>query len=200
MEKPVPLRQFKSIKTSEMEDLIAAGHDIQYVTFLTKKASDIVESEMDFLSRMYFENALITYARPFASGVRTRLQAKDIFSTSDGALDYHVYLVEQRNKLVAHSVNPFEETKVGVLVSSDGILMGIGNLSGRLVAFTKRDYQQFNRLANAALEFINTKLKQLEQDVLEEASKLSSKDLMKLETVKFEAPGPRSVSKSKRKA
>lgn len=202
MDQPVPLRRFKSNKTSEIEDFISAGHDIQHVTLLTKKAFAAAndESNADSLLRLYFENALMTYARPFATGVRNRLHPEDIFGDSDGALDYHKYLIEQRNKLVAHNVNPFEETIVGVLVDSKSQIVGVGNLTGRLVAFTKEDYDQFNKLANIVLNFINEKLQKLEQEVLSQARQLSTEGLSKLETVRFTAPGPESVSKSKRKA
>jgi hypothetical protein len=202
MEQPFLLRRFKSNKVSEMEDLISAGHDIKHVTFLTKKAFDVATGEnvTDPLLRLYFENALITYARPFATGVRNRLHPEDIFGDTDGALDYHKYLIEQRNKLVAHNVNPFEETTVGVLIDSKNQLTGVGNLTGRLVAFIKNDYGQFNGLANTVLRFINEKLRELEREVLSQARQLSPEELSKLETVQFTVPGPELVSRSKRKA
>lgn len=201
MEQPVPLRRFKSSKVSELEDFMAAGHDIQYVTFLTKKAHEAAsdKNSIDPLLRLYFENALITYARPFATGVRSRLYPEVIFGDRKDALDYHEYLIEQRNKLVAHNVNPFEETFVGVLVDSKNQLLGVGNLTGRLVSFTKDDYGQFNRLTSAVLDFINKKLQRLEQEVLSEARQLSPEELSKLETIQFIAQGSESVSKSKRK-
>ena len=181
-----------------MEDYISAGHDIQHVTLLTQKAHKEAD-KADSVVRLYFENALITYARPFATGVRIRLQPKDIFGERVDAIEYHNYLIEQRNKLVAHNVNPFEETIVGVTVNADGQLIGVGNLRGRLIAFTKNDYEQFNKLANTVLGFINGKLKELELKVLSQARQLSAEELLKLEPVRFTAPGAESVLKSKRK-
>lgn len=184
-----------------MEDFISAGRDLQHVTFLTKKAFETADDgkNTDPLTRLYFENALISYARPFATGVRNRLRPEEIFRDRDNALSYHKYLIEQRNKLVAHNVNPFEETIVGVLVDSKNQLVGVGNLTGRLVAFMKSDYDQFNKLANTVLQFINEKLQKLDQEVLAQAQQLLPEELSKLETVRFTVPGPESVSTSKRK-
>jgi hypothetical protein len=87
MEQPILLRRFETDKTSEMEDFISAGNDVRQVTLLTKKAFEITNNENtdDPLLRLYFENVLITYARPFASGVRNRLHPEDIFGDKEDA-------------------------------------------------------------------------------------------------------------------
>jgi hypothetical protein len=196
----LPLRSFKSVTTSDMEDFISASYDIQHVTLLTRKAAETPhDQDSALLLRLYLENALITYARPFATGVRNRLVPEDIFVGGDGALEYHKYLIEQRNKLVAHNVNPFEQTLVGIIINAQNEILATGHLMGRLVVFTKDDYQQFNRLATTVLEFINTRLQGLEQEMLSQAHKLPPEERSKLETVKFKVPGPEAVTKSKRK-
>ena len=43
----------------------------------------------------------------------------NVFSSYEGGLDTHRYFKNMRDKHVAHSVNPFEEAPVAVLLSAD---------------------------------------------------------------------------------
>ena len=61
----------------------------------------------------------IAYGRCFASGVRSRLTPLVPEMQDPAMRELHEFLIEFRNKHVAHSVNAFEENSVGVHVSSD---------------------------------------------------------------------------------
>jgi hypothetical protein len=61
----------------------------------------------------------IAYARCFGSGVRTSLPADDTTLVDPNFRTLHSFLIEFRNKHVAHSVNSFEENIVSVHITQD---------------------------------------------------------------------------------
>lgn len=197
------LLKIESSKAVALEDYISIGADIQHVTLVTKKAFELSECDDEdvvLLRRVYFSDALITYARPFMNGVRTKLDVQKVFGSRNDAIVFHKYLIDQRNKLIAHSVNPFENTFIGVVLDVNKKPIGIGHLSARLVAFKKEDYTQFNHLANTVLAFVNDKIRDLESELLTELKSYTPKRISRLKPVRFVVPGPDKSKRSKKKA
>jgi hypothetical protein len=64
------------------------------------------------LSRALIFAGLIAYARPFKTGVREVKLDKDMFSSLGVVFSHHIhdYLVDLRDKHIAHSVNEFERS------------------------------------------------------------------------------------------
>jgi hypothetical protein len=76
-----------------------------------------------------FTAALITYRRCFTTGVPNSLadtDAETLASNSNGA---HARIRRHANKLAAHSVNPFDLSKVGIMVRHGKDVVGLGSLS-----------------------------------------------------------------------
>ena len=64
--------------------------------------------------------ALISYVRRFAHGKRYRL-SEDVRSKLQGdPIGVHTFYKSLRDKHVAHSVNPFEEVAVGIVLPEPG--------------------------------------------------------------------------------
>jgi hypothetical protein len=60
----------------------------------------------------------VKYVRCFTTGKRFGLDLS-VFDDSDGARDTHQYFKDMRDKHVVHSVNPFEDASVGVVLRGD---------------------------------------------------------------------------------
>lgn len=205
MNDPQPVLKIESTIAKELEGYISIGSDLQYVMRVTHSAVQFLESgqQDDFTLPTYFSAALVAYARPFKDGVRgtkkLNLNASEIYKDFEGAEELHVYLTAQRDKLVAHSVNPFESVSVGLIVNEKGEPAGAGYLSSRLVSFTIEDYKQFNQLAKIALEFVNAKTSELEKQLMKEAHDLSKDKLSKLKPIRHTTPHPDQARDSRRK-
>lgn len=173
--------------------------DLMYVMRATHEALGAInEAGTDsFLLRTLWSNALTAYARPFKDGVREKLIAADIFTDIEGALRSHTYFLNQRDKLVAHSVNPFEQVAVGVFLDTAGKVAGYGKLAGQLIATTVEGINNLNQLAKIAIEYNKNAIETTKSKLIEEASRLSPVELEQLENVRFVAPNSGQAGESR---
>jgi hypothetical protein len=68
------------------------------------------------IQQALWTTSLIAYVRCFTTGKRFGL-GEDIFDGKENAVKMHRYFKNMRDKHIAHSVNPFEQTKVGLILS-----------------------------------------------------------------------------------
>lgn len=201
-----PVLKIDSPVAKEIEGYVSIGSDLHYVMRITHSAVQFLESgqEDDFTLPTYLSAALVAYARPFKDGVRgakkLNLNPEEVYNGFEGALQLHKYLIDQRDKLVAHSVNPFEVVSVGLVLDDKGVPASAGYLSSRLVSFTIEDYKQFNYLTKTALEFVNAKTVAFEKQFMKEAMTLSEDELSKLKPLRHTIPYPTQTNQSRRNA
>lgn len=207
MNNPQLLLKVDSALATELEGYLSIRSDLHYVMRVTFTAIEFLESnqeEDDFTLATYLNASLVAYARPFNDGVRglksLKLKSSDIYKDFDGAIDLHEYLMNQRSKLVAHSVNPYEDVGVGIVLNEKGRPISVGFLTSRLVSFTVNDYKQFNQLSKVALEAVNKKISELDKLLFKEVSGYSDEQLSLLKPVEYTAPNPNEARKSKRKS
>ena len=133
-----------------LADLESVANDLRLVVDITQR---LVTGEKDtLLLRSLFCAGLITYRRCFNSGVRNSIKREDLGIAFQGkAVETHDYLMAQANKLVAHSVNPFERTQTGVLVRDEKVI-GISTLSAQIILFDESQMEQWHRLSKLTLE------------------------------------------------
>jgi hypothetical protein len=63
--------------------------------------------------------ATIAYARCFAEGVRQRLPHSFFSAASPEIKEFHEYLIDLRNKHIAHSVSLYEENRLSLRISQN---------------------------------------------------------------------------------
>jgi hypothetical protein len=94
--------------------------------------------------------ALTKYVRCFTTGRRLGL-SESLLAEIDGAVEAHRYYKNMRDKNVAHSVNPFEEVRVGVVLpSSDSpiqAVQGVAIITRRLASGSIGGVSTLRRLA-----------------------------------------------------
>jgi hypothetical protein len=105
------------VKLPEAEilaDLYGIRFDLEAASYLCVKAVELGQPRPhDYLVvEGLVAAAVIRYGRCFSSGVRLGLHRQDLAALSPEALEAHNYFKALRDKFVAHSVNPFEETYV----------------------------------------------------------------------------------------
>lgn len=184
----------------ELEGLVSMHQDLRYVMMLTHASIELIKKNKDgdhLLLNTYWSAALNAYARPFKDGVRQQRLNKNIFADFDGGQQTHQYFLDQRDKLIAHSVNPFENVIVGVIVDPAGKVIGAGELAGRLIATSEHGLHELNQLAKIGTEHLMSKIEERREALVKEASRMSPKELAKLDNAQFIAPGPDQASKSR---
>jgi hypothetical protein len=197
----LPLKRMTTPTAKMLEALISMHQDYRYVMQLSHAAVQLIETGLSdddqLLLQTYWSAALNAYARPFKDGVRQQKMQASIFTGIDGAAESHEYFMNQRDKLIAHSVNPFEEVFVGVLVDSDCKVVGVGELAGRLVATSLEGFRDLNQLAKIATKHLIGEITKYKAELLKEASAMPCDELNKLKEVKFTAPSPNKAKDSR---
>jgi len=115
-----------------LADLYGVVFDLNRATKLCSKAVEFSKlPDRDYeLIKGLVAAAVVRYFRCFSSGVRYGLHRKDIENLGKDMLATHDYFKALRDKFVAHSVNPFEETYVTATVSErDGVKFPIRSVN-----------------------------------------------------------------------
>jgi hypothetical protein len=86
-----------------------------------------------------------------------------------------------RSKHIAHSVNPFDQVKVGAVLSpptgGNRGVQGVSTLSMRHIHDSLEGVGQLRLLARTALEVVAARSRELEQKVLEESKEMPLDEL-----------------------
>lgn len=107
--------------------------------------------------------SVVRYARCFASGVRDKLSHSLLDGADSKLRDFHNYVVELRNKHVAHSVNPFEENvvtlQIGDHFTASTEIVAVNGSHGRTVGLGLGEEDQLKALAEWVLERVKEMMK-----------------------------------------
>ena len=111
-----------------------------------------------------------------------------------GAPEFHQWLLDMRNKHVAHSVNPFEQASVGVLLApalnETKAILGIGQLMARYVMPLENDVTQTARFMSDVRDLVRADKPSIESAVLKSAEKIPLDELYARPPVELVTPGP----------
>lgn len=190
----LPIHRSSLPEARTLADLHGVAQDLETTLSILHR---LVGGENDdLLKKALFSAALITYRRCFNTGVRNGLSKSDVTNhTDDGGL--HEHLRAMADKLVAHSVNPFERTEVGVVVV-DGAPQFVGALSSRLVSFGQDGLRQWGQLTVQIMErVVKPRIAAAESALLSATRRIPIEDVIKAPTIGYVAPGPEQASKSR---
>jgi hypothetical protein len=160
------------------------------------------KSQDSLLIESLWTAALIRYARCFASGKRFGL-SEFIFDGLKGEPHkVHKMYIDLRNKHIAHSVNPFEQMEVGLMLSPQNShekkIIGVATLAMRYISPDIEGVHQLGLLAKVLLQEVCELSKYYEKKVLEKGHSIPINELYKRAKPRLIATGPESVDKSRR--
>ncbi|MGH3787076.1 MAG: hypothetical protein ACRDRG_11110 [Pseudonocardiaceae bacterium] len=199
------IRELDIAAAAEYADLISIRHDLEFVVnTCTRLLAELAKVESDresIIIQTLWIAALVTYARCFGTGKR-----KLGLTTDDVALlplkgqvtEWHKYLMDMRNKNIAHSVNPFETVTVGALIGLSGEVEGVGFLSLRYVSSDEGGVRQTRDLALALFKLTEGRAQQKESEVLEAAHALDHNHLSRLPIMQGVVPGAEDAGTARR--
>lgn len=195
------------IDLEEAKILADLGAIVQDLGFTMKTCSRLKQllgenSEDALLIESLWTAALIRYARCFASGKRFGL-SESIFEGFEGEpVETHRYYIDLRNKHIAHSVNPFEQVEVGLVLSptdsGEREVVGVSTLAMRHISPGVEGVHQLGLLSKVVLGKVCELAKQYEQRVLEIGKTLPIDELYRRARPRLVAPGPEAAGKSRK--
>jgi hypothetical protein len=182
-DEPQPVFPLVGPTAQHFADLLSVGIDLTHViaacdqlgAYFTEQSAVDADEEEDAdscIAETLWAGALVMYARCFGSGNRSRLSKDDGISTGPEAISIHENLIAQRNKHIAHSVSPFEQIKVGMIVNLNERVdlrpeHFLSFVSRRIVRY--EDANNLWLLATKLRDLVDTRLGELEVAAVEEA-------------------------------
>ncbi|GAB3785362.1 hypothetical protein GCM10027601_20740 [Nocardioides ungokensis] len=131
----------------------------------------------------YYTTAVITYARCFAGGVRTRLSDEHVRRSAgeqaDAAVEVHKLMLLIRDKHLAHPVSAYEDGNVGIIVRPDGTVWGL-DIALYRQAVAPQAFGQLQLLASKLLTVVNELIVEAYDHARAKAAELSVDDLAAL--------------------
>lgn len=190
----LPIFEVRTPMAREYADLVGLHEDLKrvysYLSFLEV-------NDNQSISEALFTASLISYRRCFSSGVRKPLTRDEIVSIGRNAHELHDYLYEQSNKLAAHSVNGFEEVRVGVVLHDD-VVVGVAHLAGRLVRLDGDGIKQWKDLVMSIIKsLIIPKILQAIKIVENEAKSTPIDNVKSARILQYTALHPEMASKKR---
>ena len=195
-----PARSIGAWSLKKLADAASIYQDLSFVTEVLERLNTLLEdgSTDNVLIQSYWTAALISYARCFSTGKRFGLP-EQIFEKWEGAIETHRVYKNLRDKHVAHSVNPFEQVVVGLVLSAPGSekrqVEGVATLSQRLITQTSEGVETLLKLAKYAGRIVTEYAKNEEAKVREVGETLPIEQLNSKPRLRTTAPGPEEAGK-----
>lgn len=203
---PVAVRvhQFETESASVYADLISIWHDLHFVASacvrLQSEFAKSVDERDGIVIRSLWSAILAAYARCFISGKRKRLSTSDVGSLplEGEVLEWHQWLIDMRNKHVAHSVNGFESVRVGVSLDPEtGAVDGVVHMSMLHVVTDEGGVEQTRMLAFELGKLLSSRIQKQEEVVRREAATLGPAHISQFASVGAVVPGPEEAGKAR---
>jgi hypothetical protein len=173
-----------------LADQAAIIQDLQFVMdcckrLLTELARPQEERDA-ILPLAIWSSAVIAYTRCFGKGKRFGLTTEDVqkLPLHGAVMKFHKWIAEERNKLTAHSGNPFEVAKVAAALSppeqKERRVEGIVIFATSHIVIDDVGVRQLGGLASELAKQTAEKAQEQQDVVLTDAQQLSIDSLYKL--------------------
>jgi len=196
METKLITKRYESALAGQFADLQSIRRDlnrtIEMLNLLVPEFNKPDDQQNSVLIEGLWSAGLVNYARCFAEGKRWKLDESTIFvGLPEIALSTHKWALGMRNKLIAHSVNPFEECMTHIAVDESDMpkSWGIGFFLAILVHQKKEGAANLVLLCELLRDKVRDKCEALQKELQIEVNKLTSNDLKKLPLAVYTAPG-----------
>jgi len=178
-------KRYESEEAREYADLLSVSNDLSFVIAATERLLEELNKpnteQNALVVRAFWSAASISYMRCFGSGKRQGL-GTDVFDGLPDAMPAHQHIKHTRDNHVAHSVNAFEEVRVGFVLGhapSSGA-EGVASLFMFRICDDANGVRNLQILARHALSAIQPRIQSLKDIVLEIGQKMSREELEKL--------------------
>jgi hypothetical protein len=192
-----------------LADYISVLQDLKFVQECCKHLLTVLAQPEDqkdpTLMKALWSATLIAYSRCFGTGKRFGLTTDDVrgLPLSGDVMEFHKWVRDMRDKNVAHSVNPFEQVKVGAVLSlpesPQRQVEGVGTLGMFYLMPDEAGVWQLGGLASGLADYVARKAQAQQDVVLAEARQLDVEHLYTLPDLRSTAPGPDAAGRGRSK-
>lgn len=169
-----------------LADLASLRRDFEMAHQFLRHFAELPQHEVepDSPNQSFWISALTLYGRAFAKGRRHAARATpDIYNDSD--LEAHRFLIDIRNKFIAHSVNAFEQAAIFAIIadSPDGgfKVLGAGSQHSSFARLSRRRALQVSKMCSIQMEDIDARMATAQKAVMAEVSGLSEERISRLQ-------------------
>jgi hypothetical protein len=148
------------------------------------------EEERDpLLPLTLWSSAVLAYGRCFSKGKRFALSAEDVknLPLHGAVMNFHDWIIEERDKLAARAANPAEAAKVGAALSppdqKDRRVEGIVIFANSHEVVNDTGVRQLGGLASELAKQVAEKAQEQQDVVLKDAQQLNLDSLYELPTI-----------------
>jgi hypothetical protein len=195
-------------EAGRLADLASIYQDLSFTINVLRRLIQLLKdgSKDDTLIQSFWTAALISYVRCFSSGKRFGL-SKNIFEklASDlegGGIAAHQYFKDLRDKHIAHSVNPFEQIKVGLVLSEPSNprqeVLGVSTLSQKLICVGVETVESLLKMALIAHKQVAIFAKEYECKTLEVGRTLPIDVLYSKPRLRIVTPAPEDAARARK--
>jgi hypothetical protein len=186
--KELPVVKVEFDDVEELADLAGLHTDLISVVDMTRRLYEMLLQEEQnhdqLMIKSLWISALIIYVRCFTSGKRYGL-TEDIYSELPGEpIITHRYYKDTRDKHIAHSVNAFEETVVGIILSGQEPesveAIGVAHLTSNRISDSAEGVRQLGGLAEHDRRYVAQKAQEAQDRILNKARALPVEQLRTL--------------------
>jgi hypothetical protein len=173
-----------------LADQAAIIQDLQFVMDCCKRLlAELAKPEEDrdtILPLAIWSSAVVAYTRCFGKGKRFGLTTEDVqkLPLHGAVMKFHKWIIEERNKLTAHSANPFEIAKVAAALSvpeqKERRVEGIVIFATSHIVIDDVGVRQLGGLASELAKQTAEKAQEQQDVVLSDAKQLNIDSLYKL--------------------
>lgn len=188
----------------ELADCFSILRDLKFVIdALTMLKELLKENKKEgVLTEALWTSALITYCRCFTSGKRFGLEEKIYKNIKGEPIKAHRNFKSMRDKHIAHSVNPFDQTQVGIILEENSKkekrVIGIANLSIKYITPEIEGVNGLVILATKARQKVQKRFKKLEKTVIEKTKNIPIEKLSSGKKMEIRVPGPEDANRPRK--
>ncbi len=207
---PVPIHEVRFAEARVLAEAVSIEADLGFTIDALGQLLEVIDAggpdspSATVHARALWSAAVVAYARAFGGRVRSGgapLLSREVLSgAGEGATEFHNWVLGLRNKHVAHSVNPYEQTRVGIALGAEHppSVMGIAYLHSTHVGPDRDGVEQFRRLTTWVLETVRARRKSLEVDALAAADRLGGGEIARKPTLRNVIPGPNDAAAARK--
>ena len=202
----LPIVQYKSPSAKVLAELLSSHADLSFVVGCCERLEQDGETigEDPTYLRALWSAALVAYVRaiwdPQRKWIRSALE-KRLGDFDGNPLKFHQYLKDMRDKYVSHSVNPYEDFRIGLTLPPEG-KDSEGVLSVTTLGFQLLDQPgnaaTLEKVARAFLETLNSLIANQNKVILDEAKAIPVSKHRSSRPLKLTVPGSEKVGKRRK--
>ena len=203
MEQVLLSKKYESSLANKFSDLQSIRRDlnksIEMLNLLKPELEKPDGEKKTTLIESIWSASVIRYCRCFASGKRFGLDETIFDGLPGDALGVHNWIKGMRDKLIAHSVNPFEECKTFITTTDEDLpkSWGIGFFDASYAHPKMDGIANFSNLTVVLRDKIAELCNEVHAELQDEVNKLTPEELKELPLHQYTAPSSDDAGKAR---